>query len=649
MLALIVLVLALLYFLLFTNSGLRSIVWGAEKFVPELKVEEVDGALLTDFRLYNVEYINPDLFVDFQAQKLELDLRLRCIPQAQLCVDTLGIEGAKFALTDVVPSEEPQAEEPSEPLRSVSIPFGIGVKISRLYLDQVDLDILGTKVAWREFDTGAQMRFDSLTLTPTRFDGGRVELPQSEETAPAEPEPKTDPNAPIVLPEVWIPLSVNIQDITVTDFKLLNPDVEIERANLVGFAEGNKVNIQNFELAMPQIELNLDGSTELIGDYLLDLEAKAKVKQTDLAGQSLTLNAEGSVADLTLQATLRDLMVADLDAKLQPLDPKFPFDIDLSKAQVQWPLSGKADYTAQIASLKAAGILDDYSLNLMGAAQGTQIPDVDLVVEGRGSLEQIDLSDIDIKSLGGELKGKVLANWAKLVFWEADLQLDQIQPGTYWPEAEGNISGELQTSGRLTSAGGWEVELPKLDIDGIFRDYPLNVNGALDAKDVQGNGQFWLDTPGLVVAHGQNRIRLSGNLDKTWNLDAKLDIPELEHSVPEVEGAVIGDVELRGEQNTPEVILDLAVNKLAWQDQLTIETVTLKGDVVPLPAPKGQMTLGVSQLDYQGRRLIPVSSISTVLKKRIDLISISILRWLRAHLALKVERSKSLIWSGKAA
>ncbi|GAM67591.1 protein ytfN [Vibrio sp. JCM 19236] len=88
MLALIVLVLALLYFLLFTNSGLRSIVWGAEKFVPEFRVQEVDGSLLTDFRLYNVEYINPDLFVDFQAQKLELDLRLRCIPQAQLCVDT---------------------------------------------------------------------------------------------------------------------------------------------------------------------------------------------------------------------------------------------------------------------------------------------------------------------------------------------------------------------------------------------------------------------------------------------------------------------------------------------------------------------------------------------------------------------------------
>lgn len=603
MMALILFVLALLYFLLFTNPGLRSIVWGAEKFVPEFKVEEVDGALLTDFRLYDVEYINPDLFVDFQAKKLELNLRLRCIPQAQLCIDTLGLEQAKFSLTEIAPSEEPQPVEPSEPLRSVSIPFGIGVKISRLYLDQVDLDILGTKVAWREFDTGAQMRFDSLTLTPTRFDGGRVELASSEEAQPAEPTPQVDPSTPIVLPEVWIPLSVDIQDIMVTDFKLVNPDVEVDRANLVGFAEGNKVSIQNFDLAMPQIEVNLKGDSELKGDYPLELEASAKIKQTQVAGQSISLSAQGSVADLALQAGLRDLIVADIDAQLQPLDPAIPFDIDLSKAQVQWPLSGSADYKAQIASLKAAGVLDNYSIDIMGAVQGKQIPDVDLSVTGQGSLEQVDLSEIDVQSLGGRIEGKVLANWANLVYWQAALDLDQIQPGTYWAEAEGNISGHVETSGRLTQAGGWEVELPKLDIDGIVRDYPLNINGALDARDVEGNNQFQLDTPGLVIAHGQNRIRLSGSLDNQWDLDAKLDIPQLDHTLPDVKGAIIGDIELRGEQNTPEVILDLNANKLAWLDQLTVESIVLKGDVVPLPAPKGQVTLGVEKLDYQGQKV----------------------------------------------
>ena len=279
MIALILFVLALLYFLLFTNPGLRSIVWGAEKFVPEFKVEEVEGALLTDFRLYDVEYINPDLFVDFQAKKLELNLRLRCIPQAELCVDALGVQGARFALTDIAPSEETAVQEPTEPLRSVSIPFGIGVKISKLYLDQVDLDILGNKIAWREFETGAQMRFDSLTLAPTRFDGGRVELAPSAEESEAEPSPPNEPNTPIVLPEVWIPLSATVEDITVTDFKLINPDVQIDRANLVGFAEGNKVDIKNFDLAMPQIELNLVGNTELKGDYPLEVAANAKVKQ----------------------------------------------------------------------------------------------------------------------------------------------------------------------------------------------------------------------------------------------------------------------------------------------------------------------------------------------------------------------------------
>ncbi|WP_261816554.1 autotransporter assembly complex protein TamB [Vibrio gallicus] len=605
-LALILFILALLYFLLFTNSGLKSIVWTAEQFVSELSVDEVDGALLTDFRLYNIDYKNPQLFVDFHADKLELDLQLRCLPQAQLCVDTLGVEGAKLALTKLPPSEDTTEDEASEPLRSVSIPFGIGVKINDLYLNKVDLSILGNKVTWREFKTGAQMRFDNLTLTPTSFDGGRVTLAPTPESTSVEtkPAPSTaETEAPIVLPEVWIPLSIDIQGITVTDFKLTNPDVQLDKVNLVGFAKGNNVDIQNFDLSMPQLDANLKGNSQLVGDYPLQLKANAKVKQTQAAGQSLSLDAEGSIADLALNASLRDLIHADIKAKLKPLDPKLPFDIALSKAKLQWPLKGKAEYKVQIASLMAKGNLKAYSLQLDAAAQGTQIPDVDLNVDGHGSMVQLDLRDIDVKTLGGEVKGKVLANWDNLVFWKADLNLEQIQPGTYWPQAEGNISGQLQTSGRLTQAGGWEVKVPKLDIDGIFRQYPLNINGALEAKDPQGSGEYQLKTPGLVVAHGQNRIRLSGGLDKQWDLDAKIDVPKLGHTVPDVNGAIIGSLKLRGAQNTPEVITDIVAKKIKWLEQLTVDSVSVKGDVIPLPTPKGRISLGVNQLDYQGQKV----------------------------------------------
>ncbi|MEZ9707164.1 translocation/assembly module TamB domain-containing protein [Vibrio breoganii] len=599
MLALILFVIITLWVLLFTNPGLNGIIWTAEKFVPELKVEDTEGALLNDFQLYGIEYNNPDLFVALQAEKLALDIQLRCIPKVELCIKTLGIEGATFALTDIAPSEEVAEQEPSEPITSVSLPFGLGVKIERLYLNRIDLDILGNKIAWREFETGAQMRFDSLTLNPTRLDGGRLTLATSEGEPEVVQEASADsPKSKIVLPEVWIPLSAKIDDITVTDFKMTSPEVEIDRAHLVGSAKGNNVTVETFELAMPLVDLNLDGEVELKEDYPLTINTDAKIKQTTLAGQTLSLNAEGSVADLALSAGLRKLIVADIDAKLEPLDPDIPFDIDLRQAQVQWPLQGEADYKAQIASLQAKGILDKYTLDLMGAAQGKTIPDVDLTVDGEGSLEHIDLESIDVKTLQGVIEGSVMANWASPINWAANLQLQHIQPGSYWPEAEGDISGSLATTGRLPEKGGWEVELSELDIDGIFRDYPLNINGVLDAKDATGKGDYRFNTPGLVVAHGQNNIRISGDLDQNWNLDTKLDIPAIRHTVPDLDGSAIGLIELRGPFAEPEVIADVTANKIAWQDQLTIESITLKGDVEPLPTPGGKLNLVVQGLQH---------------------------------------------------
>ena len=54
----------------------------------------------------------------------------------------------------------------------------------------------------------------------------------------------------------------------------------------------------------------------------------------------------------------------------------------------------------------------------------------------------------------------IKANWKSLVNWQADVTLKDIQPGLQWPEAEGNISGSIVTSGELTEAGGWAIELP---------------------------------------------------------------------------------------------------------------------------------------------------------------------------------------------
>lgn len=181
----------------------------------------------------------------------------------------------------------------------------------------------------------------------------------------------------------------------------------------------------------------------------------------------------------------------------------------------------------------------------------------------------------------------------------SDLNLKNVQPGLQWKEAEGDISGSLSTSGSLTEQGGWQVSLPKLDIDGILRGYPLNVEGQLEASDKNGKGEdIQLTTQGLALSHGPNQLSAKGKIDKQILMDVEVNFPDFAKSVPDLAGKMQGKVALRGSLKEPDINLDLALNQINWQQQANVETITLKGDVTPLPAPKANLSLIANNITY---------------------------------------------------
>ncbi|NMU47431.1 translocation/assembly module TamB, partial [Vibrio parahaemolyticus] len=140
----------------------------------------------------------------------------------------------------------------------------------------------------------------------------------------------------------------------------------------------------------------------------------------------------GSVGDLSLNATLSELVQAEIKGDIQPLKTQLPFDVAIKNVQAQWPLFGQSDYQVSVPSLAAKGSLDGYEVALETKASGKDIPAVDVALNGKGTLEQIDLESLVVKTLGGELSGKVMANWAAPINWQADLNLKNIQPGLQW-------------------------------------------------------------------------------------------------------------------------------------------------------------------------------------------------------------------------
>ncbi|KJY82019.1 hypothetical protein TW81_15135 [Vibrio galatheae] len=586
--------------LLFTQPGLNLALWASEKFVPQLKVESGQGAIFPRFTLNNVAYQDETLQLDTQLKSITLAVNAACFTEPSVCVDELAIDGVSLSMPQL--PESPDESEPTESSSSGKVTSPIPIELSRLALTDINLDILGHQISWDSFTSGASLQGNRLRVNKTRLVTLWVKLADSA-SSPAEPEPEqtqTNKAKEIVLPAIQLPLQIELVRLDINDFKLEQATpIIVNHLGLAANAKGYKVDVKTLELDMPQVVAQLHTAVELRGEYPLALALDATVKEEIAAGQKLSLQAQGSVADLALSAQFSGLAKGDLVAKLAPLKPELPFDIQLTKADVQWPLIGEGDYSAAIERFTAQGSLEGYRLDLMADLKGKQLPDVALAVEGKGDLSQIELSKADIATLGGTISGDLMANWQSPINWAANLTLQHIQPGLQWSETEGDISGAFSTTGRLTQQGGWQVDVPQLNIDGVLRGYPLNIAGSLTAADVTGNNELRVQTPQLVLAHGPNSIKAQGELNKKWRMDLAINFPDLIKTVPELKGRVVGDVSLRGDFQQPQVGVNLVANSIDWRKQAQVKQISLTGDVTPLPAPGGTLSVKVNKAQYQ--------------------------------------------------
>ncbi|ELB2799845.1 translocation/assembly module TamB [Vibrio alginolyticus] len=599
LIGLLLLLIIIVATVLFTHPGLKFALWGAEKALPQLQIEKVQGSLFPRFELHNVSFVDESLNIDAKVERLALAVNFRCFFDPKVCVDELRLQGLDFKMPELPPASEEQEETP--PLRSISTP--VPIFVNKVSFNDINVNVLGNQINWQTFSTALSMQGDRLVIAPTALKDINVALAPSEaEPEAAADEPKETDVTPqdIVLPEVWIPLTVEARRLDIHNFKLAGETpVIVNHLGLVARAGGERVDVKTLELDMPEVEGKLSTQVTLSSDYPIKAQLDALVKQADAKGQKLSLSVSGSVGDLSLNATLSELVQAEIKGDIQPLKTQLPFDVVIKNVQAQWPLFGQSDYQVSVPSLVAKGSLDGYEVALETKASGKDIPAVDVALNGKGTLEQIDLESLVVKTLGGELSGKVMANWAAPINWQADLNLKNIQPGLQWKEAEGDISGNLSTSGSLTEQGGWQVSLPKLDIDGILRGYPLNVEGQLEASDKNGKGEdIQLTTQGLALSHGPNQLSAKGKIDKQILMDVEVNFPDFAKSVPDLAGKMQGKVALRGSLKEPDINLDLALNQINWQQQANVETITLKGDVKPLPAPKANISLIANNITY---------------------------------------------------
>jgi len=178
----------------------------------------------------------------------------------------------------------------------------------------------------------------------------------------------------IVLPDVSLPLGLQLQRGRVRDLQLVSPDAttRIDAIQLAAEMRADRLRIDRLSLRLPQGQLQGDGNIRLAGDYPLDLAVSWRypvADADDLSGQGTLV---GDLRSLQIRQRLDGLLQADLEGTVTALlrDPGFQGELRLqglggaliARAEPLTRLSGRVALNGNLQNIAAEG-------ELLGAAQ----------------------------------------------------------------------------------------------------------------------------------------------------------------------------------------------------------------------------------------------------------------------------------------
>ncbi|WP_228716799.1 autotransporter assembly complex protein TamB [Billgrantia pellis] len=541
------------------------------------------------------------------------------------------------------PSTEAAEESAPPPASTPSFRFPMAIEAPQIELSDVDVRLAdGTRIAWERLDSGLEAEEDELTLLPTRFVELTVELPAgsaglaleqstdgavlSEEALaavatvtrgsdPGEPEVARQERERLALPEVSLPLAVSAPEIRLESIEVSGPfDYSLRTVTLALEASDQVVEIASLDIASLDADANLTARVELRDDYPLEARLTAALWlpeiMPELAGQRLDLRLNGSLGELHAELSARGPVDATLSAQADVLDPTVPFTASASSELVQWPLPMRSmtegaesdddtptdPYVIEDLELRLAGSLVDYRAALSMRLEGPEIPLVRVALSGSGDVGHFAWTPLSLSLGDASIVSRGRIEWRDGLDVEATARLDNVDPGQFTDAVAGRLSGNVDVS-FIQNDEGWQLRLPRLDIDGELQDLPLSLEASL-----AGDSEMQWQVERFDFRQGDNRVTASGAIsEQRMDLSGEVRLLELDSLHDALSGRLTGRFGTGGSPERPRLELDLEGRGLAFADNRA-EALRLRGNVQGIDDPVLDVSLEVTGLGAGGQR-----------------------------------------------
>lgn len=415
-----------------------------------------------------------------------------------------------------------------------------------------------------------------LHLPLVQLSHSELHLPQ---TANETPPPKED--SPLsALPEITLPLQIDIDALRVSELRLMQQQQELLSIHDVQselHAQGNEVQL-SLASAISQgktadkpaalaSDARLKGNIQLSGDYPLNLTGDANLLLADKPHQAFDVQIKGSAlkpqfnlnAQGWLQAVLAGNAAVDLAAKTLASELNWQ-DIALFE-------QGIAEKILEIpqGNLQLSGAFEDLQFNLDTEVKGKDIPAIALKGSAKLSPQALRELDVVIKTLGGSIDLQGFAEFGEALNWQADLRVQNLDAKQYDKSLDAKLSAHIHTQGQQAANAPLAATFAIAELKGNWQQYPIQGSG-----DVEIHGTA-LQFHDVLLNLADNKVALSGQANaQEIDIQADINAKALGRIVPNVSGAVQGKVNLNGAATNPEIVADVA-----WQNLRVLQGLSL--------------------------------------------------------------------------
>ncbi|WP_197061189.1 translocation/assembly module TamB domain-containing protein [Colwellia psychrerythraea] len=426
------------------------------------------------------------------------------------------------------------------------------------------------------------------------------------------------------LPEVPLPISLNIQQLFVDKLRIIDHQTQknntvksavksksqwpYQQSHLSGTWVKSDVNITNFKTNTVEYKISQSTlKTELIPPYKINAQLVAQLTNIahwpQASGSTIDLSLQGSFDDLTVSTTSKGSVVLTSQAHINLTKQQLPFTLQLSADKLPLPLSLAQYGKPSSLSLELAGNLVEQTINLTSRLNSYGYKDAQLNVSAKhqqglitfkelafneqDSHSQLDIhGSIDFQSeitswqLFAESPGFTLPkiNLKALVFPQAinSSAKNSVNPSVN-AQSQANVIEDIlpdvingRVLGKITSAGSWSESqwslfINNTDVSATINDSVIIIKGdiALNQSGYLSSGD--LAQAELLIAVDKDQLTLQTSGNENWQVKGQLVITEINRWYALVSGSIDSYFTITGDKKDPVISLHNKFGQLNWQ------------------------------------------------------------------------------------